>query len=389
MPGPTLIFGELDQLRHHLVVGLLLDEQTRSGAAALAVVEVNRRGRSDRRGLEVGVVEDDVGRLAAELERDALQVAGRRPHDLVTDFGRAGERDLVDVGMRGDRRACGLAESGDDVDHAGRDAGFLEQLAEAQRRERRLLGRLEDDGIAAGQGGAELPGGHQQREVPGDDLPDDADRLAQRVVQHAHARRRDRDGLAFDLGRPTGVVAEVVDDERNVGDARDADRLAIVERLELRELLGVGLDQVGQLPDRAAALGRGHAAPRTALEGAPRRAHGAIDVFLLTGCHLGKRLFGGGIVGGERLAGGRLGPLAIDEHAASTAADELRHAAVDTGVACLDTWMRHFGTSPARRGRACCDAERFRCTPGSSGVSIALHSQWRRALAPWRRSRSV
>ena len=57
----------------------------------------------------------------------------------------------------------------------------MQQLAEVQRRQRRLLGGLEHDRAAAGERRPELPRRHQQREVPGDDLADDADRLAQRV----------------------------------------------------------------------------------------------------------------------------------------------------------------------------------------------------------------
>ena len=44
------------------------------------------------------------------------------------DFGRAGERDLVDVGMIDERRA-GFARAGDDVHHASGKFGFLKNLA--------------------------------------------------------------------------------------------------------------------------------------------------------------------------------------------------------------------------------------------------------------------
>src|SRR5262249_3812784 len=46
------------------------------------------------------------------------------------------------------------------------------ELGEAQRAQRRLLGGLKDRAVAGGQRRAELPRGHQQREVPRDDLPD-------------------------------------------------------------------------------------------------------------------------------------------------------------------------------------------------------------------------
>ena len=47
---------------------------------------------------EVGVVEDDEGRLAAELEEDLLERRRRRRHDLAAGGRRSGEADLVDPG---------------------------------------------------------------------------------------------------------------------------------------------------------------------------------------------------------------------------------------------------------------------------------------------------
>ena len=73
------------------------------------MVEEDRVGRAlDRAG--VGVVEDDVGALAAELERDLVQVARRGLHDQLADLGRAGERDLVHVVVGGQGGARRLAE---------------------------------------------------------------------------------------------------------------------------------------------------------------------------------------------------------------------------------------------------------------------------------------
>ena len=70
----------------------------------------------------------------------------------------------------------------------------------------------------------------------------------------------------------------MIDGERHVGRARDRERLAVVEALELRELLRQLLDAVGQLPEQAPALGRVHAPPGALVEGAPRGGHRALDV---------------------------------------------------------------------------------------------------------------
>ena len=165
----------------HFVEDLLLDVEARTGAAALAVIEEDSVGRSGDGGVDVGVVEDDVGRLAAEFERDLLQIASGGLKDELANFGRAGEGDLVDVRMRGQRGAGRFAVAGNDVDDAIGNTGFLNHFAEKQCGERSLLGGLEHDSAASGQRGTQLPGGHQQREIPRNDLANDADGFANGV----------------------------------------------------------------------------------------------------------------------------------------------------------------------------------------------------------------
>ena len=85
------------QLGDDLLVHRLLHEEARAGAADVALVEVDPVDDPLDRLVERRVVEDDVGRLAAELERELLPAAGDRAHDLLADLGRPGERDLVHV----------------------------------------------------------------------------------------------------------------------------------------------------------------------------------------------------------------------------------------------------------------------------------------------------
>ena len=97
---------------------------------------------------------------------------------------------------------------------------------------RRLLGRLQHDAVAGGERRRQLPRRHQQREVPRDDLADDAERLVEVVGDGVVVDLADRAFLGADAA---GEVAEVVDGERQVGGRRLADRLAVVERLDDRE----------------------------------------------------------------------------------------------------------------------------------------------------------
>ena len=130
MPGPSVI---VLRLLDHRVDELLVDRPLHEDAAArradLALVDEDAEQRAVDRGLEVGVGEEDVRRLAAELERDLLQRVGRAPHDDLADLGAAGERDLVDVRVRDDRRAGRFADARDDVDDAGRQPRLVEARA--------------------------------------------------------------------------------------------------------------------------------------------------------------------------------------------------------------------------------------------------------------------
>src|SRR5690606_36808457 len=264
--GADALDDPVEQLAVHVQAG--------ARRAHLPRVEEDRLRRARGRGLRIRVGQHDHRGLAAELERDALQRLRRRDVDLLTDLGRARERDLVDAGMRHERGAGRLAVARHDVDDAGRKTGLLDQLAEPKRAQRRLLGGLQHARAAGRERRAELPCRHREREVPRDDLPDDADRLAAGVrLERAAAAAADRDvdRRAFDLRRPARHVAEIVAAAWDVDDARHDLRLAVVDALELGELVRMTVYQVGELPDQRLALRRQELAPRAAVERAPGR----------------------------------------------------------------------------------------------------------------------
>ena len=87
---------------------------------------------------------------------DALQRLGGGSRNLLAGRDVAGQRHEADVGMLDDPGADRLAVAGDDVEDAGRE-DLLRQLGEAERRERRLLGRLQHLDVARRERGRELP----------------------------------------------------------------------------------------------------------------------------------------------------------------------------------------------------------------------------------------
>ncbi len=149
------------------------------------------------------------------------------------------------LSMSGSRTSAAPAapSPGHDRDDAGRQLRLLEDLGEDERGQRRRLGRLQHAGVAAGERGRQLPGGHQQREVPGHDLGGDAER---RGLAAADSIR--------ELVGPARVVEEVRRGQRHVHVARLADRLAAVHRLDDRELTRTLLDQARDPEEVLAAL---------------------------------------------------------------------------------------------------------------------------------------
>ncbi len=229
--GPDLEpAGRLDQELQEAVVHRFLDEDPRAGAAVLAGVAEHRARRCRGGALEVRVLEDHVGGLAAELEGHALDRLGGAFHHPAADLRRAGEADLGDVRVRDQALAGHRTGADDDVDDALGDARLQRELGEAQRRERRQLGRLEDDRVPAGERGPELPAGEHQREVPRHDQPDHSERFAK---SHVHAAG-DRDGLAVVLLHGSRVEVEDVGHHAHLPQGV-AERLADVRALQLRQ----------------------------------------------------------------------------------------------------------------------------------------------------------
>ena len=121
--------GELlgDRLVHQEPVG--------RGAGLADVAHLGQHRAVDG-GVEVGVLEDEEGRVAAELHRHPQQLVGGLGDELLADRRRAGEGELAQARVLDDRLADAAGVGGgDDVEHAGRQADLLEQRGEGEHRQ--------------------------------------------------------------------------------------------------------------------------------------------------------------------------------------------------------------------------------------------------------------
>ena len=93
-----------------------------------------------------------LGDFAAEFQAHLFQVSRSGAHDELAHLGGPSERDFVHAVMRSQGRASSFAETGDDIDHAFRQAGFEQNFAQPQRERAAFVqAGLSDDAIATGQ----------------------------------------------------------------------------------------------------------------------------------------------------------------------------------------------------------------------------------------------
>ena len=100
------------------IVDRLLDEESAPGATDVALIEEDAVDDSLDRLIHRGVVEYDVGSLAAQFEGDLLAGPGQAAANELADCGRAGEGNLVDVAVIDQARTRGTG-AGNDVEHPG------------------------------------------------------------------------------------------------------------------------------------------------------------------------------------------------------------------------------------------------------------------------------
>ena len=154
----------VDELGLH---GAVRDHAAGGGAALAGGAERAPEDAFDGQ-VEIGVVHDDDGVLAAHLERDALvQLRARRVATAMPVSVEPVNEISGTSGWLIDRVADFAAAADDEIDDAGRHAGLAQDLDEVERPSAAChAGRLEDDGIAGDERRQDLPRRDRHREVP-------------------------------------------------------------------------------------------------------------------------------------------------------------------------------------------------------------------------------
>jgi hypothetical protein len=165
------------QLLRKLVVNAFLHEKPVGADAGLSGIAELGRHRALDRGIDIGIVEHDKRRIAAELERDLLDGAGALRHQQFSDFGRAGEGEFAHDRIAGEFLADRARTTRHHGYHAIGNSSALGKFAQRERRIGRIGRRFDHHGAAGGQRRPGLARNHRVGKIPRRHRRADTDRL--------------------------------------------------------------------------------------------------------------------------------------------------------------------------------------------------------------------
>ena len=250
-------------------------------------------------------------RLLRRCAQDPLHRAGGLPLELHRAAGRcAGQVDGVDVGVLGQPGAELLGVAGEQVDRAAGDVAGGQHLGERDGRQRALLRRDDDGGVAAGQHRGQHADQPEQRRLLRREDGDDAGRLGHREVEV-----RAGDGVRATQHGGQLVGPARVPDPAVDGGVDGGPRLRLGQPLAgghlLAELDVPALHDLGDAVEHLAAVVGGHARPLA--EGAAGGDDGVPGVLAGGPGGVGEEvpLRVGDLVGAPRLRAGE-GPVDVE-----------------------------------------------------------------------------
>ena len=239
----------------------------------------------------------------------------RVSHDLVADFGGAGEGDLVDIGVLSESLTSGGAVPGKKVNNTFGETSFHDEFSDAEGGQRGLLSWLHDNCATGGEGRSEFPGHHEGGEVPGDDLSGNTNGL---LFSIAEVRSANGDGLTLYLVCPAGIVTESLDNKVNIGGLGESEWLTVVESLKSGDFIEVLLDEISKFVHQTTALGSSHSSPWPIIKCLAGSLDSLVDIFNTSLLHGSDLLLSGGVEGIEGLSCGGVHEFTVDQELSDT-----------------------------------------------------------------------
>ena len=295
---------------NHLTVAAGGREHARAVVAGLPVIEQRGHRQPLQEDVEIGIVEQDRGGLAAKLQRDRTKQFTARCRDLAAGCGRSGERHLVNAGM-GDKIGADRTVRGHPVEHACGYAclqrGFGQDIAVENRARR----RLDDQRATGGHGRCDLAQRQGDGEIPRDDRRDNANRRAFDDRLLAHLRGTN----VFGPHRfcQSGIIIEHADGELALEQPAQRNWHAVLQTDRAGEVRAAGGKRGHEAAHDRRPVGRRHGRPSRMVERLARRRDRPVNVRLNRLRHGRDDFFSRCADQCDRLRRGRSHPLIADE----------------------------------------------------------------------------
>ena len=214
--------------------------------------------------------------------------------------------------MGGQGLAHGPAGAQDQVGSPLGHAGLLKDLEHLHVGHHRVGGGLKDDAVAGGQGRGNLPGPHDEGEVPRTDEGHHPHRLMDGEGVHLSKAFVDLIAAAVRGLDQAGIVAVAVQGVVHVALGLPQG-FAHVHGLDAGQFVPVLVDEVGNLQEDIPPGLAVHVPPIPGLvEGGSGSSHRQVHVFGGTHHHFGQNLTGGRVVGRGGLSADAIHPFAVD-----------------------------------------------------------------------------
>ena len=140
-----------DQLRDELIVDPVKKIKPLDCQTGLAAIEESTN-RCGAHGLvDIRVVADDHGVTASKFQSYAFDTLCRDLHDMFPGGSGSRETDFAYTRILQQRFAHDPTRAGNNIEHAGRQPGFMENVDDLNVRERRGSRRFDHDGVSSNQ----------------------------------------------------------------------------------------------------------------------------------------------------------------------------------------------------------------------------------------------
>src|SRR5690606_26191487 len=231
-----------DALNHRLdetVVDTLGDDDAAGCGATLPSRIEGALGRQLDRGVEVGIIQNDLRVLAAHFQLDLGLACHASRRDTTADTHRAGKTDAIDAPVVDQNFTDLAALAHYQVENSGWEARTRNDLRDGPGTTWHQVGRLDHHAIAVRERRRDLPGRNRDREIPGRDQTDHPKRLTRDFDAHPRAYRlQDFARLAQTL---TGEELEDIACARHLADGF-GQGLALLTSQQRTQLLAPGED---------------------------------------------------------------------------------------------------------------------------------------------------